>query len=66
MTVNAIAAKIIEANKDFDGDEIRELIVSRVNRCDFAALVEILEPHVSSNDPNGAKFAVQLIERELA
>lgn len=66
MNVNTIAAKIIESNKDFDSAEIRELIVSRVNRCDFAELIEILEPHVSSNDPNGAKFAIRLIEGELA
>lgn len=58
-------AKVIEMGKDFDADWIREMIVSRILICDFADKINELEAHVSSNETNGARYAIKLME-ELA
>ena len=58
-------AAVIEMNKDFDADWIKEMIVSRILISDFAAKIEELAHHVSGNEMNGARYAIKLME-ELA
>lgn len=66
MSIRAtITAKIIEMNKDFDSEWIKEMIVSRILISDMPAMIADLEPHVSACDPNGAKFAVTLLEQHV-
>lgn len=55
-------ANVIEMNKDFDADWIREMIVSRILICDFADKINELHAHVSSNEMNGARYAIQVME----
>lgn len=56
---------VIEMDKDFDAEWIKEMIVSRILISDFSAKIEELMPHVSSNDPNGAKYAIKVMEGYL-
>ena len=58
-------AMVIDMGKDFDADWIKEMIVSRILISDFAVKIEELTPHVSSNEMNGARYAIKLME-ELA
>lgn len=58
-----ITAKIIEMNKDFDPEWIKEMIVSRILLSDFKVMITDLEPHISANDPNGAKFAIETLKK---
>lgn len=58
-------AIVLEMNKDFDADWIKEMIVSRILISDFATKIEELSPHVSSNEMNGARYAIKIME-ELA
>lgn len=58
-------AIVLEMNKDFDADWIKEMIVSRILISDFASKIEELQPHVSGNEMNGARYAIKLME-ELA
>ena len=58
-------AAVIEMNKDFDADWIKEMIVSRILISDFAVKIEELASHVSGNEMNGARYAIKLME-ELA
>lgn len=53
---------VIEMNKDFDVYFIEEMIVSRVSPADFDAIVSELSFHVSSNEMNGAKYAINFIK----
>lgn len=55
-------AKVIEMNKDFDADWIKEMIVSRILVSDFAVKIEELAAHSSSNEMNGARYAIQVME----
>lgn len=53
---------VIEMNKDFDTYFIEEMIVSRVSPADFDAIVRELSFHASSNEMNGAKYAINFIK----
>ncbi len=55
-------ALVLEMNKDFDADWIKEMIVSRILIGDFVSKIEELATHVSSNEMNGAKYAIKLME----
>lgn len=56
---------VIEMGKDFDADWIKEMIVSRVLISNFPSVIAELESEVSSNEMNGARYAIKLME-ELA
>lgn len=58
-------AIVVKMDKDFDAEWIKEMILSRILISDFAAKIEELMPHVSSNDPNGAKYAIKVMEGYL-
>lgn len=62
MQVQAVAAYIIALDKDFEYQEIRDIIYSRVNIVDQDELVKLLEPHMSSNEMNGARYAVNFVQ----
>ncbi len=58
-------ATVIEMDKDFDADWIKEMIVSRILISDFAAKIDELSTHVSGNEMNGARYAIQVMEGYL-
>jgi hypothetical protein len=62
MVASSFIAQVIESNKDFDAAFIRETIVSKINLCDFSAIIDELEAHVSGNEMNGARYAIQVME----
>lgn len=52
---------VIAMNKDYCPDFINEMIVSRVSPADFDAMIEELASHVSSNEMNGARYAIEVM-----
>lgn len=58
-------ATVIDMGKDFDADWIKEMIVSRILISDFSAKIEELSAHTSSNEMNGARYAIQVMEGYL-
>lgn len=52
---------VISMNKDYCLDFINEMIVSRVSPADFDAMIAELSGHVSSNESNGARYAIDVM-----
>lgn len=52
---------VIAMNKDYCSDFINEMIVSRVSPVDFDAMIAELSGHVSSNEMNGARYAIDVM-----
>lgn len=61
MTAQDIIAAIIKMNKDFDAHEIAEMIFGKASVGDLPAIKAALYDHMSSNEMNGARYAVSLI-----
>lgn len=58
------AGIVIEMGKDYDAEWIKEMIVSRILISDFSDMICELLPHVSSNEMNGARYAIQIMEND--
>lgn len=61
MTAQDIISAIIAMNKDFDHAAIAEMIFGKAAIGDLPYIKAALYDHMSSNEMNGARYAVSLI-----
>ena len=52
---------VIEMDKDVDTYFIEEMVVSRISPANFNDIINELVDHVSSNETNGARYAIETI-----
>lgn len=54
---------VIEMDKDFSPEWIEEMIVSRIPPNKFKHMTWELEPFISSNEMNAAKYAIMIMDK---